>query len=417
MNHNRKTLGAPSPFHHKTHTPSNLVSPHWQKVRYFVVLMFPLCIMLLFPSIGLGNHGQHQQPSPEPPSTALGRGHSIPGVPFQIFLRGKEENSNLKRLTEEQAGAAIQTVVETLSLMTRHRAQYPRYDEALSKHVLNKVIIETQVFNREGKEFSFLVARTKEPGKVNLLISATALHEKGYVQNPKTLVPVLSREFQWVLIKADTSPKRQMPPVKRDLDKAAIKTNKEIREMSGEQRVQVLHELFQTYLTTIDDYNSLEGQQAYEIGSTTLLPPSQPDSTTKLYDIRVRSALQVIVRDPYFHEHTPKAVRSLLNGKIWNVSFAKIDKRDWATRTRVLPKDQAVVVGKKRRTIKPAKILVNVHRTAIPEDPFYSIAKGLPMGALSTDQLAKVIALEIQNNITDKSMRGHVAQDELTAPQ
>jgi len=28
-----------------------------------------------------------------------------------------------------------------------------------------------------------------------------------------------------------------------------------------------------------------------------------------------------------------------------------------------------------------------------------------------------VIALEIQNNITDKSMRGHVAQDEITAPQ
>ena len=143
----------------------------------------------------------------------------------------------------------------------------------------------------------------------------------------------------------------------------------------------------------------------------------QPDSTTKLYDIRVREALQLIVRDPSFHEQTPKAIRSLLNGKIWNVSFAKIEERDWATRTRVLPKDKAVIVWENGRLIQPAKILVNYHRTAVPEDPFYSLANGLPMGALSADQLARVIALEIQNNITDKSMRGHVAQDEVTAPK
>ena len=37
--------------------------------------------------------------------------------------------------------------------------------------------------------------------------------------------------------------------------------------------------------------------------------------------------------------HTPKAVRSLLNGTIWNVAFVKIDQRDWATRTRVSVED------------------------------------------------------------------------------
>jgi hypothetical protein len=39
------------------------------------------------------------------------------------------------------------------------------------------------------------------------------------------------------------------------------------------------------------------------------------------------------------------------------------------------------------------------------------------MGALPVDKLARVIASEIQANITEKSMRGHVAQDELSAPQ
>ena len=186
--------------------------------------------------------------------------------------------------------------------------------------------------------------------------------------------------------------------------------------MSAEDRERALQELFQTYLVTVDDYKSLQGESFYEVGSTTVDRPEQPDSTTKLYDIRVRRALRLIMRDRYFQEHTPKAVRSLLNGKIWNVSFVKIESRDWATRTRVLPKDQSVIVGNNNQLIQPAKILLNLHRQASSEDPFYSLTNELPMGALSTDQLAKVIALEIQHNITDKSMRGHVAQDELTAP-
>ena len=39
------------------------------------------------------------------------------------------------------------------------------------------------------------------------------------------------------------------------------------------------------------------------------------------------------------------------------------------------------------------------------------------MGVLSAEQLARVIALEIQHNIQEKSMAGHVAQDALTAPK
>ena len=110
-------------------------------------------------------------------------------------------------------------------------------------------------------------------------------------------------------------------------------------------------------------------------------------------------------------------MRSLLNGKVWNVSFVKIDQRDWATRTRVLPENKSVLVGDHDRRVQPASILVNTYRAAAPDDPFHSATKGLPMGALSADQLARVIAMEIQSNITEKSQSGHVAQDALTAPQ
>ena len=391
----------------------------WVGVGWIKQLGIPILtawmVVFLVP-IALGNHGGNKRHLHEEQKTTMGHGHPIPEAPFKVFLHKGIGSREEEDLTDEQAAAAIQTVVDALSSMTRERTQYQRFDEALTKNALQKVIIEPRVFNREGKEFSFLVARTKEPGKVKLLISAAALNEKGYVNQPEKLIPVLAREFQWVVIKSDTTPKRKLVSVKRDLKNATIKTNREIREMSPVEREQVLQELFQTYLTTVDDYKSLEGQSAYEVGVTTLIPSAQPDSTTKLYDIRVRRALQMIVRDPYFQKHMPKAVRSLLNGKIWNVSYAKIDERDWATRTRVLPKEKSVTVGKNHRNIQPAKILVNIHRKAGPDDPFYSLAKGLPMGALSTDQLARVIALEIEHNITDKSMRGHVAQDEITTP-
>jgi hypothetical protein len=77
----------------------------------------------------------------------------------------------------------------------------------------------------------------------------------------------------------------------------------------------------------------------------------------------------------------------------------------------VLPKDKAVKVGEKGEMIQPAKILINLHRKASPDDSYYDLTKDLPMGALSTDQLAQVIALEIENQISENSMRGHVAED------
>jgi hypothetical protein len=83
----------------------------------------------------------------------------------------------------------------------------------------------------------------------------------------------------------------------------------------------------------------------------------------------------------------------------------------------VVPENKAVVVGQSGLTIQPAAILVNLYRTAAPDDPFYSETRGLPMGALSADELARVIAIEIQHNIVEKSMTGHVAQDEMTSPK
>jgi hypothetical protein len=334
-----------------------------------------------------------------------------------VFLGKGKAMATSGEIPRPAPEAAVQTVLDALTFMMQHRADYPRFDESLKKNALQSVIVEPTVVNQEGKAFPFLVARTKEAGRVKLLISAASLKENGYLGHPDQLVPVLAREFQWVVSKSDTSPKARMVPVDRNLKHAPISTDKEIREMAGDERARLIQQLFETYLTTVDDHKSLEGQSYYEVGSTVLIPPAQSDSTTKLYDIRVREALQKIIREPYFSERTPNAVKSLLNGKIWNVAFVKIDQRDWATRTRVLPDDKSVVLGQAGRTIQPAAVLLNTYRTAAPDDPFYSETKGLPMGALSADQLARVIALEIQHNIIEKSMTGHVAQDEMTAPK
>jgi hypothetical protein len=361
------------------------------------------------------NH-QGREHAGEDRHDTTGSGHAIPGASFQVFLAKDSATTESGGLDQAQADMVLQTVVDALTFMMQHRTDYPRFDESLKKDALQTVIIEPTVVNQDGKTFPFLVARTKDPGRVKMLISASSLKEKGYLNHPEQLVPVLAREFQWVVSKADTSPK-QMAAVERDLKHAPIRTDREIRDMSGNERVRMIEQLFGTYLTTVDDQKSLEGQPYYEVGSRTTVPPTQSDSTTKLYDIRVREALQKIVRDAYFSEQTPKAVRSLLDGKIWNVAFVKIDQRDWATRTRVLPEEKSVVVGQAGHTIQPATILVNTYRSAAPDDPFYPDTKGLPMGALSADQLARVIALEIQHNIIEKSMTGHVAQDEMTVPK
>jgi hypothetical protein len=367
--------------------------------------------------LALGNHNEAEDHlAVSPTIREASRGHAIPGAPFQIFLHEEQGTAKEGEQGQIEDQAALQTVVEAFGYMMDHRTDYARFHEALTKDALQTVVIEPKVVNREGKEFLLLVARTSQPGQVKLLISASALREQGYLHHPQQLIPVLAREFQWVVSKADTTPKRQTKAVSSDLKQVPIKTNQEIERLSGEERERLLQDLFRMYLSTTDRHASLEGQPYYETGTATKISPAQPDSTTKLYDLRVREALQRIVREPYFQEQTPKAVRSLLNGKIWNVAFADIPNRDWATRTRVLPKEQAITVGEQAKAIQPAMILINIHRSAAPEDPFYAETKGLPMGALPSDTLAHVIAQEIQDNITEKSMRGHTAEDALTAP-
>ncbi|WP_342349365.1 hypothetical protein [uncultured Nitrospira sp.] len=368
--------------------------------------------------LAMGSHkGSEEHHVASETGTEKSVGHTIEGAPFQVYLAGGAGTDEKGSQVQAKLDAALQTVVKAFDYMMEHRTDYARFQEALVKDSLQKVILEPKVVNREGKEFLLLVARISQPNQVNLLISASALEEQGYLNHPDQLVPVLAREFQWVVSKSDTTPKRQTKVLPSDFKQAPIKTNQEIGEMSGEEREHLLQNLFRTYLTTTDRHSSLEGQSYYETGSTKLISPAQPDSTTKLYDIRVREALQTIVREPYFQEQTPKAVRSLLNGKIWNIAFADISNRDWATRTRVVPKEQSITVGEQDTTIQPAMILINIYRTASPDDPFYAETDGLPMGALPVDKLALVIAREIQDNITEKSMRGHVAQDELSAPQ
>ena len=349
------------------------------------------------------------------PATPAQEGHAIPGVPFQVFLNQKQGEEETIR--QDVANDAVETVVKAFGILVRDRSQYKRFDQAITNGLLQNVVIEPRVLNREGKEFPFLVARTKQKGKVNLLINAMRLREDGYLGQPDTLAPRLAKEFQWVISKAATKSARRGRLLKRDLLRAPVSTNAEIRNMSSEERTEALQALLDTYIQTVDAYGSLVDQPYYEMGTTTLTKPEHVDSTIKLYDIRVRHALRLIVSDPYFWDNTQKAVRSLLNGKVWHVLMAKIDGRDWTTRTRVVSEDKAVTVGKRGRVIQPAKILVNYHRAVEPKEKLYGETEGLPMGALSAEQLARVIAWEIQSQVTEKSLRGHVAQDEQTAPE
>ncbi len=347
----------------------------------------------------------------------LESGHQISGLSFRVYVDRGTEASVGEAHNKAEADAALRTVRDTFSYLNQRRRNYPRFDEAVRKGMLDRVIVQPSVRNHEGKSFLFLVVRTVDPGRVRLLISVSSMKEKGYLGKAERFAPVLAREFQWVVSKAETSHKPKTVSVDRDLLHARIQADKDIRSLSSEERVRMLQQLFETYLRTVDDFQSLEEQSYYEVGSTNLVAPSQPDSSTKYYDIRVREALQRIVRELVFLERTPRAVTSLLNGAIWNVTFVNIEQRDWATRTRVLPADKAVMVGQPGKLIQPAAILINLHRTAAPDDPFYADTKQLPMGALSTDQLAHVIAKEIHHNIVEKSQTGHVAQDALTAPE
>jgi hypothetical protein len=370
-------------------------------------------IVSLTPVQTLASHKGNQRHAEELAAERTGITYTVPGASFPVVLRQSSTASSDQALGE----SAARTVVEAFAFMLDHRADYPRFDESLKHQALEEVVIEPDVKNEDGKSFPFLVARTSQPGRVRLLISATSLRTQGQLGKPELLVPALAREFQWVMSKADTAPKLQPRSVRSDLAQVPIRTDQEIAAMSPNERLKLLRALFERYLRTVDEHNSLDSQPYYEEGTTSVIQPTQADSTTKHYDIRIREALQKIVQEPWFMTQTPKAVRNLLNGRIWNVAFVKIDQRDWATRTRVLPEEKAVVVGEAGRMIQPATILVNTYRTAAQDDPFYRDTNGLPMGALSADQLARVIAKEIEQNILEKSMRGHVAQDELTRPK
>jgi hypothetical protein len=365
------------------------------------------------------NHAAYE--TGELPEVASGdlyeSGHEIPGLSFRMFVHRGMKDAVGGFLDQTQANATLRTTIDTFSYLNQHRQDYPRFDEAVGKGLIERVIIQPSVRNHEGKSFPFLVVRTVEPGRVRLLISASSIKEGGYLDAADRFAPVLAREFQWVVSKAETGVKTKAVSIERDLRHTQTRTDRDIRSLSSEERVRLLQQLFETYLRTIDDRRSLDGQPYYEAGSTVLVAPSQPDSATKFYDIRVREALQTIVKEPVFLERTPLAVMSLLNGAIWNVTFVNIAQRDWATRTRVLPADKAVMVGQPGKLIQPAAILINLHRAAATDDPFYADTKQLPMGALSADQLALVIAKEIHQNIAEKSQTGHIAQDALSAPE
>ncbi|HBP87445.1 MAG TPA: hypothetical protein DD706_07095, partial [Nitrospiraceae bacterium] len=205
--------------------------------------------------LAMGSHkGSEEHHVGSDTATEEMAGHAIPGAPFQVFLHEEKGAVETGSRSQSPANAALKTVVEAFGRMMDHRTEYGRFDEALNKGALQKVIIEPKVVNREGKEFLLLVARTSQPNQVKLLISASALEEQGYLNHPDQLVPVLAREFQWVVSKADTTPDRQMNVVRADLTQAPILTNQKIGKLSGEEREQVLQELFRTYLTTVDQY-------------------------------------------------------------------------------------------------------------------------------------------------------------------
>jgi len=75
--------------------------------------------------------------------------------------------------------------------------------------------------------------------------------------------------------------------------------------MLPEERKHALLQLFEKYLTTTDEHTSLDNQPYYEQGTTTLHQPDQPFSTTHLYDVKIREALQLIVTQDIFWERLP----------------------------------------------------------------------------------------------------------------
>lgn len=277
------------------------------KTKWMLVALLIMSGLLGLSSLAMANHrGSDGHGHFEAVEHDEAIGHGISGASFNVYWSQVKMAANDLVVRQLQVDETIQTVVNALSQMVENRTHYRRFDEALRKEVLHKVVIEPKVFNRDGKEFMFLVARTRQKGQVKLLINALALKEKDLVNHPEQLVPVLAREFQWVVSKADTSKKRQILAETRDLLRAPVQARKAIKGMVGAEREKKLQELFDDYLRTVDEYNSMKEQPYYDIGSDQPLPADQSDSTTKLYDIRVRRALQEIERNPYFLEQAPK---------------------------------------------------------------------------------------------------------------
>ncbi|MDR4469501.1 MAG: hypothetical protein MRJ68_14605, partial [Nitrospira sp.] len=123
-------------------------------------------------------------------------GHLIPGLSFRVFVDRGAEGAASGALGEAEANEVLQTVLHTFSYLNQRRQHYPRFDEAVSKGMLERVIVQPVVRNHEGKTFPFLVVRTVDPGRVRLLISASSMKERGYLGQAERFAPVLVREFQ-----------------------------------------------------------------------------------------------------------------------------------------------------------------------------------------------------------------------------
>jgi hypothetical protein len=87
------------------------------------------------------------------PATPAQEGHAIPGVSFQVFLNQKQGEGETIR--QDVANDAVETVVKAFGILVRDRSQYKRFDQAVTNDLLQNVVIEPRVLNKEGKNFRF----------------------------------------------------------------------------------------------------------------------------------------------------------------------------------------------------------------------------------------------------------------------
>lgn len=175
--------------------------------------LLTLSLVGVLSGFAVGAHAAEADHSGEPgrvlhqPSES---GHPIPGLLFRVFVDRGAEGAAGGVLGEAEANEALQTVRNTFSYLNRQRQHHPRFDEAVSKDMLERVIVQPVVRNHEGKIFLFLVVRTVDAGRVRLLISASVMKENGYLGQVDRFAPILAREFQWVVSKAETGYKSKL---------------------------------------------------------------------------------------------------------------------------------------------------------------------------------------------------------------